>query len=46
VEEPAVGADGRDAGVVFLAPCEIEPNEVHAPSLPHPRRKLCVCDDP
>jgi hypothetical protein len=46
VQQPAVGIDNRDAGVVFLAPSKIEPNEVHTPSLPHLRRKLCVCDDP
>ncbi len=50
VEESAVGVDSRDAGVVFLAPRKIEPNEVHTPTVPDPaptrRRKLCVCDDP
>ena len=36
VQQPAVGVDNRDAGLVFLAPCKIEPNEVHRPSLPLP----------
>lgn len=46
VQESAVGIDDSDAGVVFLAPRKIKPNEVHGPRLPYPRRKLCVCDDP
>ena len=43
VEESAVGVDGRDTGLVFLAPREIESNEVHGATVPcaYPRRKLC-----
>ena len=31
VQQPAVGVDDRDTGVVLLAPGQIEPNKVHGP---------------
>ena len=34
VQESTVGLDGSDAGLVFLSPSEIEPNEVHGATLP------------
>jgi len=43
VEESAVGIDNCDACVIFLAPGEIKPNEVHGATVPDPgayRRKL------
>ena len=34
VQESTVGVDGRDTGLVFLSPSEIEPNEVHGATVP------------
>ena len=37
VQQPAVGIDDGDTGLVFLAPRKIQSNEVHGPTVPHPR---------
>jgi hypothetical protein len=37
MQQPAVGIDNRDTGAVLLAPRKIEPNEVHAATVPDPR---------
>jgi hypothetical protein len=34
MQKPTVGVDGRDTGLVFLAPGEIEPNEAHRATVP------------
>ncbi len=36
LQQSPVRIDNRDAGLAFLAPCKIEPNEVHRPTLPYP----------
>jgi hypothetical protein len=36
----AIGVDHRDTGLVFLAPRQVQSNEVHAATLHHPGRKL------
>ena len=40
VEQTPVGVDGRDPGLLLLTPREVQSNEVHAATLPHPGRKL------
>ena len=42
VQKAAVGVDGRDTGLVFLAPREVEPNEVHAATVPKLRLPAAV----
>ena len=40
IEQAAVGGDDRDPGLLLLTPRQVQSNEVHAATLPHPGRKL------